>query len=65
MNRIDQLKQTLVSLESLRSQSARRFLAEMEFAEGLAKHEARIGKEGFTVSLAPHAIVSVKAVFDS
>jgi alpha-mannosidase len=41
MNRIDQFKQTLVSLESLESQSAKRFLAEMEFAEGLAQLEGK------------------------
>ena len=37
MNRQDQFKQALVSLQSLQSQSARRFLSEMEFAAGLAE----------------------------
>jgi alpha-mannosidase len=41
MNRQDHFKQTLVSLESLQSQSAQRFLAEMEFAEGLAQLEGK------------------------
>jgi alpha-mannosidase len=31
----------------------------------VAKSSAKAGKESFTVSLAPHAIVSVKVVFDS
>ena len=31
----------------------------------VAKSSAKAGKEGFTVSLAPHAIVSVKVAFES
>ena len=41
MDRLDQLKQQFASLESLRSQNAKRFLAEMEFVEGLAELEGK------------------------